>query len=66
VRLIAALTGADWLTTVDHYLLSSAGGVLFAPKGSAAIELWAALIGLACWVAAVWVPALVLTMRRDV
>jgi ABC-2 type transport system permease protein len=66
VRLIAALTGADWLTTVDHYLLSSAGGVLFAPKGSAAIELWAALIGLACWVAAVWVPALALTMRRDV
>jgi ABC-2 type transport system permease protein len=66
VRLIAALTGADWLSSVNDYLLSSAGGVLFAPKGSAAIELWAALIGLACWIAAVWVPALVLTMRRDV
>jgi ABC-2 type transport system permease protein len=66
VALFAALTGADWLSDVDHYLLSSAGGVLFAPKGSAAIELWAALIALACWLAAVWVPALVLTMRRDV
>ncbi len=66
VRLFAALTGADWLTTVNHYLLSSAGGVLFAPKGTAEIELWAALIALACWLAAVWVPAPVLTMRRDV
>jgi ABC-2 type transport system permease protein len=66
VALFAALTGADWLSTVNDYLLSSAGGVLFAPKGSAAIELWAALIALACWLAAVWVPALVLTMRRDV
>lgn len=66
VRLIAALTGVDWLSTVNDYLLSSTGGVLFAPKGTGAIELWAALIGLACWLAAVWVPALVLTMRRDV
>jgi ABC-2 type transport system permease protein len=66
VRLIAALTGADWLTTVDQYLLSSLGGDLFAPKGTAAIELWATIVGLACWVAAVWVPAIVLTMRRDV
>ena len=66
VALFAALTGADWLSTVNDYLLSSAGGVLFAPKGTAAIELWAALIALACWLAAVWVPALVLTMRRDV
>ncbi len=66
VRLVAALTGADWLSTVNDYLLSSTGGVLFAPKGSAAIELWAALIGLACWLAAVWVPAMVLTTRRDV
>jgi ABC-2 type transport system permease protein len=66
VALFAALTGADWLSTVNDYLLSSAGGVLFAPKGAAAIELWAALIALACWLAAVWVPALVLTMRRDV
>lgn len=66
VRLIAALTSADWLTTVDHYLLSSLGGNLFAPKGTAAIELWATLVGLACWLAAVWIPAIVLTMRRDV
>ncbi|MGT2424614.1 hypothetical protein [Amnibacterium kyonggiense] len=66
VALIAALTGADWLGTVNDYLLSSLGGVLFAPKGSAAIELWAALIALACWVAAVWIPALLLTARRDV
>ena len=66
VRLFAALTGADWLSTVDHYLLSNAGGVLFAAKGTATIELWAALVALACWLAAVWVPALVLTMRRDV
>ncbi len=66
VRLVAALTGADWLSTVDDYLLSSSGGVLFAPKGTAAVELWAALVSLACWLAAVWVPAVVLTMRRDV
>lgn len=66
VGLIGALTGADWLSTVDDYLLSSVGGVLFAPEGTAAVELWAALIALACWLAAVWVPALVLTARRDV
>lgn len=66
VALFAALTGAEWLGTVNDYLLSSVGGVLFAPKGGAAIELWAALIALACWLAAVWVPALLLTMRRDV
>jgi ABC-2 type transport system permease protein len=66
VALIGALTGADWLSTVNDYLLSSTGGVLFAPKGTAALELWAALLALACWLAAVWIPALVLTMRRDV
>lgn len=66
VALLGALTGADWVTTVDQYLLSSVGGVLFAAKGTAAIELWAAVIALICWLAAVWVPALVLTMRRDV
>ncbi len=53
VALLAALTGADWLSHVNDYLLSSAGGVLFAAKGTASIELWAALIGLACWLDAV-------------
>jgi ABC-2 type transport system permease protein len=66
VGLIGGLTGADWIVTVGDYLLSSVGGVLFAPKGGAAIELWAALIALACWIAAVWVPAIALTTRRDV
>jgi ABC-2 type transport system permease protein len=66
VGLIGALTGADWLTSVGHFLLSSSGGVLFAPKGTAAIELWAALVALVCWLAAVWVPAVMLTLRRDV
>ncbi|GAA2754485.1 hypothetical protein [Amnibacterium kyonggiense] len=66
VALIGALTGAAWLGTVNDYLLSSLGDVLFAPQGTAAIELWAALIGLACWLAAVWIPALLLSARRDV
>lgn len=64
--LLARLTGADWASTAGDYLLSATGGVLFASPGSAAIELWAALIALAVWLAAVWVPALVLTQVRDV
>ena len=62
VALIAAAAPArSGRTTADHYLLSSRGSVLFARPGTAAIELWAAIVALACWVAAVWVPALVLT-----
>jgi ABC-2 type transport system permease protein len=66
LALIGALVQAKWATTASDYLLSSAGGVLFAPKGTGAIELWAALLTLAVWLAVVWVPALLLTMRRDV
>lgn len=66
LSLVGAVTNAEWARTANDYLLSSAGGVLFARPGSAAIELWAALIALACWLAAVWIPALLLTDRRDV
>ena len=66
LSLFAALTQAEWAATASDYLLSSAGGVLFAAPGTASIELWAALIALVCWLAAVWVPALVLTGARDV
>jgi ABC-2 type transport system permease protein len=64
--LIAGLTRAEWASTASDYLLPSAGGVLFAMPGGASIELWAAWLALVCWLAAVWVPALVLTQARDV
>ena len=58
VRLLAALTGAEWL---DHRgplpPVVRAAACCSRRKGTAAIELWAALIALACWLAAVWVPA---------
>lgn len=66
IDLVAAVTRAGWASNIGNFLLSSAGGTLFAAPGSAAIELWAALVALACWLAAVWVPALLLTAARDV
>ncbi|MGN6446765.1 hypothetical protein [Amnibacterium sp.] len=66
VNLAAALTRADWLRTAGEYLLSSAGGVLYAGPDPTAIPLWGALIALVCWVAAAWIPALLLTRARDV
>jgi ABC-2 type transport system permease protein len=66
LNLFAAVTNARWIATASSYLLSSAGGILFATPGSGGIELWAALIGLACWLAVVWVPAVLLTQTRDV
>jgi ABC-2 type transport system permease protein len=66
LALVGALVRAEWATTASRYLLSAAGGVLYAPAGTADLALWAALIALACWLAVVWVPALVLTEARDV
>ena len=66
LSLFAVLTRAEWAATASDYLLPAAGGVLFAAPGTASIELWAALIALVCWIAAAWVPALVLTRARDV
>lgn len=66
LSLVAALTRAEWATNAGSYLLSAAGGVLFAAGDPSSIALWAALLALAGWLAAVWVPALLLTQTRDV
>ena len=66
LNLIAALTNAAWASTASQYLLSQAGGVLFASAGGGGIALWAAWLALVCWLLAAWVPALLLTLRRDV
>jgi ABC-2 type transport system permease protein len=66
VGVFAQLLRAEWAANLGNSLLPAAGGVLFARPGTAAIELWAALLALACWLAVVWVPALVLTRVRDV
>ncbi len=64
--LVATLTDADWASTASQYLLSQAGGVLFAAPGGDGIALWAAWLTLVCWLLAVWLPALLLTLGRDV
>jgi ABC-2 type transport system permease protein len=66
VAIFSQLLRAEWVSKIGDYLLSAAGGVLFAGPGDTAIPLWAALLALAVWLAAVWVPALVLTRVRDV
>ena len=66
VAIFAQLLRAEWASKVGDYLLSSAGGVLFAGPGDTAIPLWTALLTLAGWIAVAWVPALVLTRARDV
>lgn len=66
LNLIGGLLQADWATDVSKVLLSAAGGDLFAAAGSAGLELWAVILTLAAWVAAAWVPALVLTQTQDV
>lgn len=66
LTLIGALLQADWATDVSKVLLSAAGGDLFAAAGSAGLDLWAVVLTLVAWIAAVWVPALVLTTARDV
>ena len=67
--IFAILSGvfrADWATNIAHFLLSAAGGDLYAASGSATLELWAAVLALVAWLAAAWVPALVLTEAKDV
>lgn len=66
LQLLAVLLRAEWVGTASDYLLSNAGSVLSARAGSASIELWAAILALVCWLAAVWLPALALTRARDV
>lgn len=66
LNLASVIIRADWIAHAANFLLSAAGGVLFAAPGSAAIELWAALIALAAWLAVVWIPAILLTVFRDV
>jgi len=66
VAIFSQVLRADWVSQVGDYLLSAAGGVLFAGPGDTAIPLWAALLALAVWLAVVWVPALLLTRLRDV
>ena len=66
LNLIGALLQADWATDVSKVLLSAAGGDLFAVAGSAGLDLWAVVLTLVAWIAAAWVPAVVLTTARDV
>ncbi|RIX31233.1 M48 family metalloprotease [Amnibacterium setariae] len=66
LQLLAVALRAEWVGRANEYLLSNAGGVLFTRPGEASVALWAALLALACWLAAVWVPALLLTRGRDV
>jgi ABC-2 type transport system permease protein len=66
LALIAGALQAEWAAHVNDFLLSNAGSVLFTRPAVAPIALWAALLALALWLAAVWVPALVLTRVRDV
>lgn len=66
LAVFAQLLQAEWVANASNFLLSAAGGVLFARPGSAPIELWAALLALLVWLAVVWVPALLLTRVRDV
>lgn len=66
LSLIGALLQAEWATDVSKVLLSAAGGDLFAAAGSAGLDLWAVVLTLVAWIAAAWIPALVLTSARDV
>jgi ABC-2 type transport system permease protein len=66
LALLAGALGAEWAAHAMDYLLPNAGSVLFSRPAAAPIALWAALLALAVWLAAVWVPALVLTRVRDV
>ncbi len=66
VGLMGALLQATWTTDVARVLLAAAGGDLFAAPGAAGLAVWGAWLALLGWVAVVWVPALLLTLARDV
>ncbi|MFD1722301.1 ABC transporter permease [Amnibacterium endophyticum] len=66
LNLLAALLRADWAARAGDFLLSSAGSDLYAAPGNGGLQLWAAALTLAVWVAAVWLAGIVSTQRRDV
>lgn len=66
LSLLAGLLRADWAGRFNDFLLSSAGGDLYAAPGDATLQPWAAALTLMAWIAAVWLPGLITTLRRDV
>lgn len=66
LSLVAALVRAEWAGELSRYLLSSAGGDLFASPGSAALPVWADALVLVGWIVAAWLPAVLTTLLRDV
>jgi len=65
LTIAGGLTRTEWLSDAARSVLSSAGQVLFAAPGTAESPLWAAVVALAVWLAAVWVPAVLVTRARD-
>lgn len=81
LQLMQGLAKLDWAPYVQAFLPSALGGRLFAiddptqaatlaqngiPTGPTPFEWWQALLLLAAWLGAVWIPAGITTMRRDV
>lgn len=62
---VLAFVPSDWAADVSRILPSSLASDIYALNGTG-FEVWQALLIMAAWVAAAWVPAIALTARRDV
>lgn len=68
--IITSITGsllrAEWIDEASRYLLSNLGSTLASLPGEGALDAPVAIVTALGWVAAVWIPALLVTRLRDV